>query len=50
MSDEEADTVVRQGMASLDIPISEEHFARIVRTAAGAPALLQEICLDVAEH
>lgn len=50
MTDEEAETVVRVGMASLGIEIADEQVERIVRTAAGAPALVQEICLDVAER
>jgi hypothetical protein len=50
MSEGEAATVVRDGMRNLAIEISDQHVERIIRTAAGAPALLQEICLDVAEH
>jgi hypothetical protein len=49
MTDEEAKTVVRDGMSKLAIEIADERVARVVSTAAGAPALLQEICLDVAE-
>jgi hypothetical protein len=50
MTNDEAETVVRYGMDTLGIEISDERTSRIVSTAAGAPALLQEICLDVAEH
>lgn len=50
MTDEEAAFVVTYGMQKLDISVSEPIVTRIVRTAAGAPALLQEICLDVAEQ
>jgi hypothetical protein len=49
MTDEEAEFVVRDGMLKLGLPIGDQLVARIVRTAAGAPALLQEICLDIAE-
>jgi type II secretory pathway predicted ATPase ExeA len=50
MTDQEAETVVREGMNTLNIDISDDRVDRVVRTAAGAPALLQEICLDVAER
>jgi hypothetical protein len=50
MTDDEATTVVRSGMTRLTIPIDNDHVHRIVRTAAGAPALVQEVCLDVAER
>jgi RecA/RadA recombinase len=49
MTDEEAEYVVRDGMLKLGLPIGDGLVNRIVRTAAGAPALLQVICLDVAE-
>src|SRR5205085_10365083 len=49
MSEDESEKLVRDGMRSLGITIADEHVARIVQTAAGAPALLQEICLDVAQ-
>lgn len=50
MTYEEAEFVVREGMLKLGLPIADSLVGRIVRTAAGAPALLQEICLDVAEQ
>ena len=50
MTDEEAEFVVRSGMLTLGLPIADELVGRMVTTAAGAPALLQEICLDVAER
>jgi hypothetical protein len=50
MTDEEAGFIVTYGMEKLELDVSELIVTRIVRTAAGAPALLQEICLDVAEH
>jgi hypothetical protein len=50
MTDTEATFVVTDGMAKLGLKVSDERVERIVRTAAGAPALLQEICLDVAER
>lgn len=49
MTDAEARFVVTDGMGKLDLRIEEDSVETIVRTAAGAPALLQEICLDVAE-
>jgi type II secretory pathway predicted ATPase ExeA len=49
MTDDEASSVVREGMKTLGIKIDTEHVESIVRTAAGAPALLQEISLDAAE-
>lgn len=50
MTGDEAEFVVRDGMLKLGIAIDDQLVDRIVRTAAGAPALLQEICLDVAER
>jgi hypothetical protein len=50
MTDDEADFVVREGMGTLGITVDDGEAARIIRTAAGAPALVQEICLDVAER
>ncbi|MDX8152762.1 hypothetical protein SK069_14235 [Patulibacter brassicae] len=50
MTDDEARFVVTNGMGKLDIHIATELVERMVRTAAGAPALLQEVCLDVAER
>ncbi len=50
MTDDEARTVVLSGMGRLEIPIDAARVERIVRTAAGAPALVQEVCLDVAER
>jgi hypothetical protein len=50
MTDSEARFVVTDGMRKLGLRISENDVETIIRTAAGAPALLQEICLDVAEH
>jgi hypothetical protein len=46
----EAAFMVTDGMHKVGVGCSEAIVDRIVRTAAGAPALLQEICLDVAEH
>jgi hypothetical protein len=50
MTDDEAEVVVREGMGTLGLGIFDPEVNRIIRTAAGAPALLQEICLDVAER
>ncbi len=50
MTPDEAEFVVRDGMLKLGLPIADRLVGRIVETAAGAPALLQEICLDVAEQ
>jgi len=50
MNDDEARFVITDGMAKLELSISEDLVATLIRTAAGAPALLQEICLDTAEH
>jgi hypothetical protein len=49
MTDDEARFVVVDGMKKLNIAIADDLVEAIVRTAAGAPALLQGICLDVAE-
>lgn len=49
MTDEEARFVVVDGMGKLGLDISEDLVEAVIRTAAGAPALLQAICLDVAE-
>jgi len=49
MTDSEAEFVVRDGMEKLGLSISDGLVEKIIRTAAGAPALLQEICLDIAE-
>lgn len=49
MTDDEARFVVLDGMKKLEITITEDLVEAIVRTAAGAPALLQGICLDIAE-
>jgi hypothetical protein len=50
MTDEEARFVVTDGMGKLGLRMSNDAVESIIRTAAGAPALLQEICLDVAER
>ncbi len=50
MTDHESRFVVIDGMKKLNITILDDAVETIIRTAAGAPALLQEICLDVAEH
>lgn len=50
MTDEEATFVVTDGMRRLEISVSDELVQRIVSTVAGAPALLQELCLDIAER
>ncbi|MDQ2743004.1 MAG: ATP-binding protein [Chloroflexota bacterium] len=50
MIDDESRFVVTEGMQRLGLGISGSDTETIIRTAAGAPALLQEICLDVAEH
>ncbi|WP_197289153.1 AAA family ATPase [Nocardia sp. NRRL S-836] len=49
MTEEESRFIITDGMKRLGVSISEELINRIVSTAAGAPSLLQEICLDVAE-
>ncbi len=50
MTGAEAAFMVTDGMLRLDLVVPPAIVDRICRTAAGAPALLQEICLDVAEH
>ena len=50
MTSAESAFMVADGMQKLDVECSKAMVNRIVGTAAGAPALLQEICLDVAEH
>jgi AAA domain len=49
MTDDEARYVVVDGMEKLHLGIEAELAEAMMRTAAGAPALLQAICLDVAE-
>jgi hypothetical protein len=50
MSPAESEFVVRDGMRKLRVAISDELVNSIVHTAAGAPALVHEMCLDVAER
>ena len=50
MNDQEARFVVTDGMSKLGLTISDNLVVTLIRTAAGAPALLQEICLDTAEE
>lgn len=49
MTPDEAEFVVRDGMSKLRIELADELVAEIVHTAAGAPALIHEISLDVAD-
>jgi GTPase SAR1 family protein len=49
MTKAESRFVVRDGMEKLQITIGDNLVEAIIQTAAGAPALLQGICLDVAE-
>lgn len=49
LSDDEAKYIVVTGFATLGIEISEELVARIVRTSAGAPTIVQSLCLDASE-
>ena len=50
MSSQEARALVGDGFAKLSIAIEEPLLALIIEAAAGAPATLQALCLDVAEH
>lgn len=49
MSGEEAGFVVDKGMDDLRISITEEVRESIVRTSVGSPAIVQSLCLDIAE-
>lgn len=49
LSDDEARFIVRAGFEALGITIESELVETIVRTAAGAPTIVQEVCLNMAE-
>ena len=49
MTDEEARSVIEIGFERLGLDISDSIVETIVRTAAGAPTIVQEICLNIAE-
>jgi GTPase SAR1 family protein len=46
---DEAEYIIRQGFKKLGILISGELVDKIVRTAAGAPNIVQSLCLDMAD-
>lgn len=50
LSDEEAEYIVVEGFKTLEMGIGEELVSRIVRTAAGAPTIVQALCLDASEN
>lgn len=45
----ESEDIVRTGFSRLNINLSNELVERLVKTAAGAPSLLQSLCLEIAE-
>jgi len=49
LSDGEATFIVEEGFRALGIEIDVELVETIVRTAAGAPTIVQEVCLNMAE-
>jgi hypothetical protein len=49
MTDEEARRLIETGFKTLRLEVPQPLVATVVRTAAGAPSLLQSICLDMAE-
>jgi hypothetical protein len=49
MTPDEARRLVETGFDTLRLAIPEELVLTVIRTAAGAPSLLQSICLDMAE-
>nr|WP_246247301.1 AAA family ATPase [Cellulomonas septica] len=49
MTDEEARALITSGFDTLRMSLGEEILTRIVRTSAGAPSLIQSLCLDIAE-
>ncbi len=46
---DEAEYIIRQGFKKLGMNIPGELVDRIVRTAAGAPSIVQALCLDMAD-
>lgn len=49
MSDQEAAAVVEEGFGRLRLKVAPGLKAKIVRSAAGAPTIVQSLCLDIAE-
>ncbi len=49
MTQPEARRLIKTGFQTLRLTIPETLISTVVRTAAGAPSLLQSICLDMAE-
>lgn len=49
MTDDEAEALIQKGFRTLKLRISRELISTIVRTAAGAPSLIQSLCLDMAD-
>lgn len=49
LSDEEARFIVEDGFGRLEISIPAALVETVVRTAAGAPTIVQEVCLNMAE-
>lgn len=49
LSDDEARWIVDEGFRRLGLSISEELRNRLVSSAAGAPTIVHELCLDAAE-
>lgn len=46
----EAEYIVREGFKTLQLQIGDDLVDRIVSTAAGAPTIVQGLCLDAAEN
>lgn len=49
MTSDEARRLIEAGFQTLRLTIPEPLISTVIRTAAGAPSLLQSICLDMAE-
>jgi MoxR-like ATPase len=49
LSDDEARYIVEEGFRRLGMHVSDILIERVVRTAAGAPTIVQAVCLDMAE-
>src|SRR5690606_35765966 len=49
LSDEEARFIVEDGFGRLEISIPAALVETVVRTAAGAPTIVQEVCVNMAE-
>lgn len=49
LSDDEARFIVTEGFSKLALDVSGGLVEKIIRTAAGAPTIVQTVCLDMAE-